>query len=94
MKRLASVAIAAMALGSAPLSAQTLGDHFEGAEFKNRGQCQAALVQERNNRRVNDGNTGSYSDPEYNRVVHAKYECVEATPGVWVVQIDGDWTED
>ena len=87
-----AAAVASLAgLAAAPVGAQTLDDYFADKEYKNRGQCEAALAMERNNRRVNDGNTGSYTDSEYNKVVHDKYECVEVEEGVFMVMIDADW---
>lgn len=92
MKRLTFIATLVTTVGTAaaPLSAQTLEDFFDGKQYTNRGQCEAALVRERNDRRVNDGNTGSYTDPEYNRVVNTKYECIEVVRGTWIVVVSGD----
>lgn len=79
--------IALIVAGSmaAPASASHLAHFFAGKTFKNKGQCQAALMAERNNRRNNDGNTGSYSDPEYNHAVHDNYSCTQNGDGDWVV---------
>ena len=70
---------------AAPASASHLAHFFAGKTFKNKGQCQSALMHERNNRRNNDGNTGSYSDPEYNHAVHDNYSCTQNADGDWVV---------
>ena len=71
---------------TAPASANHLAHFFAGKTYKNRGQCQAALMAERNNRRNNDGNTGSFSDPDYNHAVHNNYSCVQNANGDWEVQ--------
>ena len=94
MKKLV-IATAVAALAGTPALANhttTLEGFFADQSFSNKGQCQSALMAERNNRRVNDGNTGSYSDPEYNRVVHAKYACFEGDDG-WYVDIVDGWDD-
>ncbi len=86
------ISAAALAgLVAAPAAADTLEGFFSGETSSNKGQCQSALMAERNNRRNNDGNTGSYSDPEYNQVVHAKYACFEDENGDWYVDIVDGW---
>lgn len=94
MKKLAILAAVAAAMSAGSVSAAhtgTLDDYFADKEYKNRGQCESALAKERNNRRVNDGNTGSYTDSEYNKVVHDKYACVQMDDNMWVVMIADDW---
>ncbi len=79
-------ALTAMAVAlAAPASANHLEHFFEGMEFRNKGQCQAALMAERNDRRNNDGNTGSFTTPEYNEAVRNFYQCIQVDKNTWIV---------
>lgn len=83
--------IAAMLLSSS-WAAPALADHtpqhaFKGMTFDNRGQCERALAQYRNEAR---GDHATMSNAEYNRYFNNRFYCDMNRDGDWVVKINND----
>lgn len=74
-------------------SAQGVGDEVNShGPYANKGQCQSALMQERNERRKDveqrPGNA-ELSNSEYNALIRGRFECQQNPDGTWsVVRID------
>ena len=60
------------------------GGELTGVKFDNRGQCQAALMQARNERRQ-AGHTGGRTSSEYNALVRENRSCAQNSDGTWSV---------
>ena len=100
MKKLISVAIvagaflvpAAAVADHAPTGGTGVGDAVnEDAPYRNRGQCESALVRERNARRqdptLRPGNA-ELSNSDYNALIGERFECQEHSDGWWVHRVD------
>ena len=90
MKKLMIAVLASGAL-SVPAMAygQGIDDQFRGQTFSNRGQCQSALAQARNERRqdpnLRPGNR-ELSNSEYNALIAQRYRCAQNSDGTWSVR--------
>jgi len=63
----------------------------QNAPYANKGQCQSALVRERNARRqdptLRPGNA-DLSNSEYNALIGERFECQQDADGWWVHRVD------
>lgn len=79
-----ALALLAAALPSVA-SAQTIPQEFAGQVFSNRGQCFAALVQERNERRLNGEYWSWLNAPASNHYTLYKYDCIQVDRNAWMI---------
>lgn len=89
---LAAIAAAAMILPTAASAQFTHGQRAPWADasgFSNRGQCQSAMQQFRNQLRQNpemrDPQNRGLSGGEWNRLFDSHWECTQANDGRWYI---------